>query len=183
MRLPATNARFEVAVLEHLDAGHNLARWLVRNDQDAQDVVQESCLKALRAFESLRGGDFRPWFLAIVRNTSLTLLTRRSGSPVSIDEQGLESVAGISADGSAYDPQAIAIRAADAERVRRAIAALPHAWREVVVLREMEGLSYKEIGKIVGIPIGTVMSRLARGRTHLQSLLIGSDMEACDDVR
>lgn len=183
MRVPATSSRFEAVVLEHLDAAHNLARWLVRNEQDAQDVVQESCLKALRAFESLRGADFRPWFLAIVRNTSLSLLTRRSGSPVSTDEQGLQNVAGISADGSAYDPQAIAIRAAEAERVRGAISALPHAWREVVVLREMEGLSYKEIGKVIGVPIGTVMSRLARGRTHLQSLLMGSEREACDDLR
>lgn len=172
MRLPAPKSTFETALLEQLNAAHNLARWLVRNDQDAQDVVQESCVKALRAIESLRGSDFRPWFLAIVRNTSFTLLSRRKGSSALLEEQSLQNGAEIAADRHAFDPQELAIRAADAERVRGAIGSLPPLWREVVVLREMEGLSYKEIGKVVGVPIGTVMSRLARGRTQLQSLLM-----------
>ena len=166
MKERAATSKFESAVLEQLDAAHNLARWLMRNDQDAQDVVQESCMKALRAFDSFRGDDFRAWFLAIVRNTSFTWLRRNK------DSQDLEASAEIAADFEAYDPQAIAIRAADADWVRRAIDKLPVVLREAVVLREMEGMSYKEIGKIAGVPIGTVMSRLARGRMQLQALLM-----------
>jgi len=175
LSLHAVASKFESAVLEHLDAAHNLARWLTRNDQDAQDVVQESCMNALRAFDSFRGGDFRVWFLAIVRNTSFTLLRRRKSSSGPASQESLEVGAEIAADCEVYDPQAIAIRAADAELVRRAIAALPDALRETLVLREMEGLSYKEIGKIAGVPIGTVMSRLARGRMQLQAMLVEMD--------
>jgi RNA polymerase sigma-70 factor (ECF subfamily) len=173
--LHAATSKFESAVLEHLDGAHNLARWLMKNDQDAQDVVQESCLKALGAFDSLRGADFRAWFLAIVRNTSFTWLRRRKDSRGSAAEQSVEVGPEIAADGAVYDPQAIAIRAADADLVRRAIASLPEALREALILREMEGLSYKEIGKIAGVPIGTVMSRLARGRMQLQAILVEMD--------
>ena len=165
----AATSKFESAVLEQLDAAHNLARWLMRNDQDAQDVVQESCMKALRAFDSFRGDDFRAWFLTIVRNTSFTWLRRNK------DSQDLEAGAEIAADCETYDPQTIAMRAADADWVRRAIDLLPAVLREAVVLREMEGMSYKEIGKIAGVPIGTVMSRLARGRMQLQALLVEMD--------
>jgi RNA polymerase sigma-70 factor (ECF subfamily) len=172
LSLHATTSKFESAVLEHLDAAHNLARWLTRNEQDAQDVVQESCMKALRAFDSFRGGDFRPWFLAIVRNASFTLLRRRKDLASPTAEMSLETGAEIAADCETYDPQAIAIRAANVDLVRRAIAALPDALRETLILREMEGLGYKEIGKIIGVPIGTVMSRLARGRTRMQTLLV-----------
>ena len=175
MSLHAVASKFESAVMEHLDAAHNLARWLMRNEQDAQDVVQESCMNALRAFDSFRGGDFRAWFLAIVRNTSFSWLRRRKNSSGSASEQSLEANAEIAADCEVYDPQAIAIRAADTDLVRRAIAALPKILREALVLREMEGLSYKEIGKIAGVPIGTVMSRLARGRMQLQALLVEMD--------
>jgi RNA polymerase sigma factor (sigma-70 family) len=171
----AAASKFESAVLEHLDAAHNLARWLTKNDQDAQDVVQESCMNALRSFDSFRGADFRAWFLTIVRNTSFTWLRRRKNSSGPASEQSLEASAEIAADCEVYDPQAIAARAADADLVRRAIAALPQVLRETLVLREMEGLSYKEIGKIAGAPIGTVMSRLARGRMQLQALLMEMD--------
>ena len=171
----AAASKFESAVLEHLDAAHNLARWLMRNEQDAQDVVQESCMNALRAFDSFRGADFRAWFLTIVRNTSFSWLRRRRNSSGPASEQSLEVGAEVAADCEVYDPQAIAIRAADADLVRRAIAALPETLRETLVLREMEGLSYKEIGKIAGVPIGTVMSRLARGRMQLQALLVEMD--------
>jgi RNA polymerase sigma-70 factor (ECF subfamily) len=187
---PATS-KFEAAVLENLDAAHNLARWLMRNDQDAQDVVQESCMKALRAFDSLRGGDFRPWFLSIVRNTSFTLLHRSRGSQGPAGAHSLESDAEIPADETIYDPQVIAIRAADADCVRAGIDQLPVVLREAIVLREIEGLSYKEIGKVAGVPIGTVMSRLARGRRQLQALLAGMNpldarenaQEARDELR
>ncbi len=175
MSLPATISKFESAVLEHLDAAHNLARWLMRNDQDAQDVVQESCMKALRAFDSFRGGDFRVWFLTIVRNTSFTWMRRNKGSPNPMAAQSMEVGAEIAGDDEVNDPQLLAIRAEDAGLVRRAIDALPEVMREAVVLREMEGLSYKEIGKIAGVPIGTVMSRLARGRMQLQALLVEMD--------
>lgn len=174
MSLHEATSKFESAVLEHLDAAHNLARWLMGNDQDAQDAVQESCMKALRAFDSFRGGDFRAWFLTIVRNTCFTSL-RRNKNLASAGEQSLENGAEVAADRENYDPQAIAIRAANANLVRQAIDALPEVLREAVVLREMEGLSYKEIGKIAGVPIGTVMSRLARGRTQLKTLLMGMD--------
>jgi RNA polymerase sigma-70 factor (ECF subfamily) len=173
-------SKFESAVLEHLDAAQNLARWLTRNDQDAQDVVQESCMKALRSFDTFRGGDFRAWFLTIVRNTSFTCVRRRKGSQGSAANQSLEVGAEVAADSDVYDPHLIAIRAANVDLVRRAIDALPDASREVIVLREMQGLSYKEIGKIIDVPIGTVMSRLARGRTQLQSLLVRMD---APDVR
>jgi RNA polymerase sigma factor (sigma-70 family) len=176
----AAASKFEAAVLEHLDAAHNLARWLMKNDQDAQDVVQDSCMNALRAFDSFRGGDFRAWFLTIVRNTSFTWMRRRKSSSGSASERSLDAGAEIAADGEIYDPQAIAIRAANTELVRRAIAALPETLRETLVLREMEGLSYKEIGKIAGVPIGTVMSRLARGRTQLQALLVEMDQPKAD---
>ena len=126
-------------------------------------------MKALRAFDSFRGDDFRAWFLAIVRNTSFTWMRRNK------DTQDLEASAEIAADCEVYDPQTIAMRAADADWVRRAIDLLPFVLREAVVLREMEGLSYKEIGKIAGVPIGTVMSRLARGRMQLQALLVETD--------
>jgi RNA polymerase sigma factor (sigma-70 family) len=156
--------------LEHLDSAHNLARWLMRNDQDAEDVVQEACMKALRAFDSFRGQDFRAWFLAIVRNTSFTWLGRQKDFAGSI-----ETANEVAADCQAYDPQAIAIRSANAQQVHQAIDQLPVVLREAIVLREMEELSYKEIGKIAGVPIGTVMSRLARGRVQLQKLLVETE--------
>ncbi len=172
--MPSTTSKFESAVLAHLDAAFNLARWLTRNEQDAHDVVQESCMKALRAFDSLRGGDFRAWFLTIVRNTSFTLLRHRDPHGGQA-EHSLDVAAEVAADLDEYDPQAIVMRSANAELVHRAIDALPELLREAIILREMEGLSYKEIGKIAGVPIGTVMSRLARGRGQLQALLMNMD--------
>jgi RNA polymerase sigma-70 factor (ECF subfamily) len=174
LSLPSARSGFESAVLENLDAAHNLARWLMRNDEDAQDAVQEACMKALRAYSSLRGADFRPWFLAIVRNTCFTWLHRKTGSRELAAELSLDVGPEVAAD-AACDPQAIAIRAADAQAVRRAIDQLSVVLREAIVLREMQGLSYKEIGKIAGVPIGTVMSRLARGRSQLQHLLMATD--------
>jgi RNA polymerase sigma-70 factor (ECF subfamily) len=169
--LPSTRSKFEASVLEHLDAAHNLARWLTRNEQDAQDVVQESCMKALRAFDTLRSADFRPWFLAIVRNTSFTWLQRNKGAHGAGDGLSLELAGEVAADAGVYDPQLLAIQAANADAVRQAIDQLPVVLREAIVLRELEGLSYREIGQVAGVPIGTVMSRLARGRAQLEVLL------------
>jgi RNA polymerase sigma-70 factor (ECF subfamily) len=164
-------SRFEALVLAHLDSAYNLARWMVRSEHDAQDVVQEACLRALRSFDTFRGGDARCWLLAIVRNTCCTWLDRnRRGEPESLMEEDLEEFA--SEDG---DPQRQLIRQADAEEVRRAIDALPAAYREMVVLRELEGLSYKEIAGVAGVPIGTVMSRLARARKQLEERLGAAD--------
>ncbi len=162
-RLPA----FEQTVLPHLDAAHNLARWLAGNDQDAQDVVQEACLRAFKFFGGFRGDNPRAWLLAIVRNTFYTWLRQnRPAIPtVELDDAALE-VADPAAAG-----EALQTRQADAETVRRAIAALPVEFREIIVLREMEAMSYKDIAILADLPIGTVMSRLARARKLLQKQL------------
>jgi RNA polymerase sigma-70 factor (ECF subfamily) len=153
--------------LPHLDAAHNLARWLTRNDQDAEDVVQEACLRALKYFESFRGGDGRAWLLRIVRNTCYTWLQRNRAHEItsSIDSETHNL------DSDAENPETILLRRMDMQRVRQALEELPLEFREVMVLRELEELSYKEIAAIAEIPIGTVMSRLARARTRLQRRL------------
>jgi RNA polymerase sigma-70 factor (ECF subfamily) len=160
--------RFEAAILPHLDAAYNLARWLTRDDGDAEDVVQTACLRALRFFDGFQGGNARSWLLAIVRNSFYTWLGqhREQEQDASFDEEVhvVEQAGG--------DPEAELLRQADAELLRQALAALPLAFREVMVLREVEGLAYKEIAAIAGIPIGTVMSRLARARRHLQAYLV-----------
>lgn len=169
MNLNPNSSQFEAAVLENSDAAYNLARWLVHNDQDAQDVVQEACVRAIRFHKSCRG-EFRPWFLAIVRNTSLTWLRRGKGD--SKVAGGSELADHVAADPLKFDPIAVAERATDVACIRAAVEQLPQILREALVLREMEGLSYKEIGKIAGVPLGTVMSRLARGRMQLQAILL-----------
>jgi RNA polymerase sigma factor (sigma-70 family) len=173
----ADTSAFESAILEHLDAAHNFARWMMHSDEDARDVVQESCINALRGFGSLRGGDFRVWFLAIVRNTCISTMRKRKLPGRGGRDENLDDGAEIAADREVYDPQVIAMRAADCELVRTQIEKLPEGLREAIVLREMEGMSYREIGRVVGAPIGTVMSRLARGRAQLQSLLSESQRE------
>lgn len=165
MSPPNGSTDFERIVLRHLDAAHNLARWIVRDDHDAQDVVQEACTRAFRAFAGFRGGDGRAWLLAIVRNTAMSLFNRRD-EPVEWDDGHSNGYAS-----HQPNPQEILLRAADAERVRAAIASLPLELRTAIVLREMEGLSYKEVAAVTGVPIGTVMSRLSRGRDRLASLL------------
>jgi RNA polymerase sigma-70 factor (ECF subfamily) len=160
--------RFERTVLAHLDAAYNLARWLVGEEAGAEDAVQDASLKALRFFDDCEGTATRAWFMAIVRNACYDWLRERR--PRSLEEPFDEELHG--AAPAAESPEAIAARASDARWVRAGIAALPVEFREVVVLRELEGLSYKEIGTIVKIPIGTVMSRLARGRDLLARALI-----------
>jgi RNA polymerase sigma-70 factor (ECF subfamily) len=156
--------RFEEVVLVHLDAAYNLARWLTASDHDAQDVVQDACVRGFRAFDQFRGGDGRAWLLTIVRNTAFTLKSGKK-TQVELDEETHET-----ADHE-MDPQVIVARASDAKRVREAIEMLPGELRTVIVLREMEGMSYKEIAAVAGVPIGTVMSRLSRGRERLAGLL------------
>jgi len=160
-------ASFEEAVLPHLDAAYNLARWLTRNESDAEDVSQEACLRAFRFYHGFQGHNCRAWLLTIVRNTCCTWLqANRAGEPtVTFDEE-------MHSDGSQSPaPDAALLAAADREMLRTAIEALPWEFREVIVLREIEGVSYKEIADIVGIPLGTVMSRLARARGRLQQSL------------
>jgi len=160
--------RFEAVVLPHLDAAYNLARWLTRHDDDAEDVVQTACLRALRFFDGFQGGNPRSWLLTIVRNTFYSWVAQRrereADAPFDEEIHAVETPGG--------GPEAELLRRADAELLRQGFATLPVLFREVMVLREIEGLSYKEIAAVAGIPIGTVMSRLARARRQLQEFLI-----------
>jgi RNA polymerase sigma factor (sigma-70 family) len=159
-----TQRSFEEIVLPHLDAAFNYARWLTRNDPEAEDVVQDACVRALRFFSSLRGDNPRAWLLSIVRNTWYGRFAPRSGG---VDKMAVfDEVIG-ERPGIELDPEALVIQQQDVDRVRHALEALPSDFREVLVLRELEGLSYKEIATVVEIPIGTVMSRLARARERL----------------
>jgi len=163
-------SRFESLTLPHLDAAFNLARWLTRNDDDAQDVVQEAYLRAFRFFAGFRGEDARGWLLAIVPNACFDWLARNRSDDLAIDaDVDLDRLPN-EAD-SRDDPAARALAGADATRVQQAIEALPAAFREVVVLREIEELSYQEIAAVTGTPVGTVRSRLARGRALLRRAL------------
>ena len=158
-------SRFERSVLPHLDAAFNLARWLTRNDQDAEDVVQEAFVRALRFFDALRDSNARPWLLAIVRNTGYTWLEKnRPAEIVAVDD--VDALPG--AESEAGNPEVIVLQSANRKLVNQALEELPVAFREVLVMRELEDMSYKEIASIVAIPVGTVMSRLSRGREMLR---------------
>lgn len=165
-------ASFEAIMLPHLDAAYTLARYLVRDRHDADDVVQEAYLRALRHFDRFRGGDGRAWLLTIVRNACHTLLRRRGR-----DARETEFTEELHSDAvDADDPETAMLRGAAQESVQQALDRLPDAFREVIILREIQGLSYKEISDVAGVPIGTVMSRLARARQRLQRAL-GPDLE------
>lgn len=153
---------FEQTVLPHLDAAYNLARWLAGNDTDAQDVAQEACLRAFKFFGSFRGDNSRAWLLTIVRNTFYTWLHKNH--PQSVISIGDDELAEIEDQSIAAGP----LHGADTEALRIALEELPLEFREALVLRELEGLSYKEIAGIAEVPVGTVMSRLARARRQLQ---------------
>ena len=156
--------RFEAQALPHLDAAYNLARWLARSPADAEDIVQEAMLRAYRAFDGFRGGDVRPWLLAIVRNcwrNAGAETTRRNHTALPEDD-------GLALRSEEPDPEVLAAQASEGRRLDALIALLPNEFREVLVLREMEDMSYREIAEVTGVPIGTVMSRLARGRTMLR---------------
>jgi RNA polymerase sigma-70 factor (ECF subfamily) len=167
---PGDVAKTADAILAHLDSAYNLARWLVRRDGDAQDVVQEAYLRALRSIATYRGGGTRGWILAIVRNTCFDWLRKARALETEEADADQRDLAAACDDA---EPSHILQRAEDARAVRRAVEALPPEFRQVVVLREMEGLSYKEIAAVAGVPIGTVMSRLARARRRLARVLSG----------
>ncbi len=159
--------RFEVEISPHLGSAYNLASWLTRNREDAEDVVQEAFLRAFSSFESFRGSDGRPWLLAIVRNTSMTVLSRK---PVSAQMADFEDIAKV-ASSPDPDPETRLLSSSSREQLHEALAQLPSEFRETIVLRELEELSYKEIAAVTGVPMGTVMSRLSRARETLRGLL------------
>jgi RNA polymerase sigma factor (sigma-70 family) len=158
---------FEETVLPHLDAAFNYARWLTRNDADAEDVVQDACVRAMRFFSSLREGDARAWLFTIVRNTWYSRISRRANAA---EATPVDYVLDEARD-EALDPEARLLQQRTVAHVRAALEQLPVDFREVIVLREIEGLSYKEIAAVVRIPVGTVMSRLARARERLLAVL------------
>jgi RNA polymerase sigma factor (sigma-70 family) len=158
---------FEEAVLPHLDAAYNLARWLMRNDADAEDVVQEAYLRAFKFFGGFHGADGRPWLLGIVRNTCYTWMQQNRSAELTISfEDELHEL-----ESNELNPEALLLQSADTRMVKQALEELPVEFREVLVLRELEEMSYKEIAGIADVPLGTVMSRLARGRKRLQQVL------------
>jgi RNA polymerase sigma-70 factor (ECF subfamily) len=168
----ARSRRFQQLALPHLDAAYNLARWLCGNPNDADDVVQEAFMRAFRFFDTFRGDSARPWLLAIVRRTWYTEWRRRASSHEVVefdDSMDDATFDGWSAGGD--DPQALLIRGEDAKQVHEALARLPVEYREVLILRELEEMGYREIAAVADVPIGTVMSRLARGRRKLAALL------------
>ena len=164
-------ARFEMLAMPHLDAAYNLARWLTRNDEDAQDVVQDAMLRALRYFASFRGDNVRPWLLQIVRHTAFAWMKQNRPAEVVALDDGDGSWPETAAP-AADEPPALAQRGDERAQINQALAALPAAYREVLVLRELEDLSYKEIAQIADVPVGTVMSRLARARGLMREALL-----------
>jgi RNA polymerase sigma-70 factor, ECF subfamily len=160
-------SNFERAILPHLDAAYNLARWLMRNEQDAQDIAQEAYLRAFRFFPGFRGGDPRAWLLKIVRNTCYTWLhvNRPLQDAAEFDEKLFRS------DSCAPNPEEVVLQKDSDTLVRKALEKLPPNFREVIILRELEGMSYREIADITGMPAGTVMSSLSRARGRLRQLL------------
>lgn len=166
-------ALFEETVLPHLDAAYNLARWLMRNDVDAQDVVQESYLRALRFFDGYRGGDAKAWLLAIVRNTCRSWRSRQKGEAIPFDEAA-------HGDSGRYaqNQEQTTARGEQMDALRICMEMLPADFREVLVMRELEEMSYREIADATGLALGTVMSRLSRARKRLEECATGRKAEA-----
>jgi RNA polymerase sigma-70 factor, ECF subfamily len=165
--------RFEALALPHLDAAYNLARWLTHNDDDAQDVVQEALVRAMRYIASFRGDGARAWMLQIVRHTCYSWLKENRPVEKVVFDDADDAWQDIAAP-AAEEPPSIAMRNADRQRINEAIAGLPVPYREVLVLRELEDLSYIDIARIAEIPVGTVMSRLARARGLMRTALAPS---------
>ena len=165
--------RFDEHISPHLGAAYNLALWLTRNHEDAEDIVQEAFVRAFSALDSLRGYDAKPWLLAIVRNTCITRLKRDRNFPtIGLEEEFMDP------SEPSPDPEEALLISSDREQVRKALEQIPSDFREAIVLRELEGLSYKEIATTVGVPVGTVMSRLSRGRDWLKRVLSISRKES-----
>ena len=177
-QIMSSASRFERLALPQLEASFNLAYWLSRSRTDAEDIVQEAYLRALRSFDGFRGEDIKPWLLAIVRNTAYRWLAnrQRAGNVISLEEtlarSGTDDYGPELAVSEEPTAQQLLVRAVERDYVLRALAELPPAFREAVVLREIEGLSYREIAEVTGAPAGTVMSRLARGRSELRKALM-----------
>lgn len=165
--------QFEKIALPHLSAAYNLARWLVRDEHIAQDMVQEAYIRALEYFNTFRGGDIRPWLLSIVRNTCYTWLrsNKRGEEAFEFDEDRDSGAYNAAFGGMDNNPESMLLSKQESSRVNFAISALPPIFREVLVLRELEGMTYDEIATVAAIPLGTVMSRLARARTMLRAEL------------
>jgi RNA polymerase sigma-70 factor (ECF subfamily) len=182
--------RFEAMMVPHLEAAYSLARWLTRNESDAEDVVQDAYLRAYRGFDGFRGGDPRPWLFAIVRNCHRTRWARtRQNAEVPLAEEHGEDEAGLLATAQPLieggdDPEAALIKSDNAAALIAMVRALPEEFREVLILREFEELSYRDIATVIGSPIGTVMSRLARGRALLRARwLAASEGKASNGMR
>src|ERR1700722_4897049 len=159
---------FEQVVLPHMDTAYNLARWLVRNTHDAEDIVQEAYLRAFKFFGGYHGGDARAWVLKIVRNTSYSFLEKNRSAHLAEEFDEKIHTANVEQPGA----EAALLQSADSRMVREALDELPVNFREVLVLRELEGMSYKEIAEVMDVPMGTVMSGLARGRGQLRERLL-----------
>lgn len=160
--------RFNEIVLPHIDDALSLARWLTGSMTDAEDVVQDACVRAFGAIRTIKNADARAWLLAIVRNSAFTWIAKnRPKAVVTTDDERVFEQASLEMIEPQASPEAILMEKADAEHLHRAMAALPRSYREVLVLREIEGLNYREISRALSIPIGTVMSRLARARNLL----------------
>ena len=159
--------RFEQLILPHLPAAYNLARWITRREADAEDLTQEAFIRALQAFAGFRGGSSRAWMLTIVRNTCYSFLQRTRPHETA---EAFDDVAHLVEDESA-DPETLLLNKATADQIQRALDQMPVEQREVLILREQEELSYGQIAEIIGAPIGTVMSRLARARGRVRTLL------------
>lgn len=168
------SSRFQQMALPHLDAAYNLARWLSGNPADADDIVQEAFMRAFRYFDTFRGDTARPWLLGIVRRTWYTEWRRRSSHELAEFDDKLDDATIDGWSAACADPQALLIRDEDIRLVHAALEQLPVEFREVLILRELEELSYREIAQIADLPVGTVMSRLARGRRRLATLLSAS---------
>jgi RNA polymerase sigma-70 factor, ECF subfamily len=158
--------RFERIVMPHLAAGYNLARWLTRNAHDAEDVVQEAYLRAVQYSGGFRGGDARVWMLTIVRNTAYRWLGRKR-----MNEPAVQFDETVHTAAASFNPEQLLVQIANADLVEKALTELPVRFREILVLRELEGLSYKEIADIMGVPTGTVMSTLSRARQRFRHAL------------
>jgi RNA polymerase sigma-70 factor (ECF subfamily) len=159
--------RFEEIIMPHLDVAYNLARWLTRNEHDAEDIVQDAFLRAFKFFEGFRGGNSRSWLLSIVRNTAYTWLEKNRRHEIgTMSDESIESL-----PDEAPNPEALLLQETGHQEIMEAIAELPVEFREAIILRELEEMSYKEIADVMSVPLGTVMSRLARARRQLQESL------------